>query len=297
MERVRLIVLNFNTASLTIKLVSNLQKQQYNNFEIVVVDNSSSIHDQQLLTDSLPSSIYLIMSKTNLGYSGGNNLGMRYISEVNPDYYFILNSDVAIKDDFLIQKLVEGFKIQSSLPIFAQSPLINTLSSQKPVGLQIQVRRLLSPLKLFLLSFSLCKKLLPGSFNSFIYNSEMPFDNKYMICDSINGAAFMVKADFMKSIDYLDDNVFLYHEEMILAKQINDNRGACLLNGFLQVDHFQGVSTGSNLSHFDAKMERLKFHSEAYFFRKYLYVNPIIILLFKFFKGLELQLKLLFFRT
>lgn len=291
MERVRIIVLNYNTANLTIKLINKLQRQVYDYFEIIVVDNSCAIDQQELLDSFLPSSIFFIKSKTNLGYSGGNNLGMKYSSGFEPDYFLILNSDLEIADNFLIQKLVNGFKIHSSLPIFAQSPLINTLSNKKPVGLQIQVRKLLSTLKLYLLSFSLFKKLFPIFFNSFVYKSEMPFENKYMICDTINGAAFIIKAEFMRNINYLDQNVFLYHEEMILGKQIQNAGGICLLNGFTEVSHLQGCSTKSSANQFNVKMERYKYLSEAYFFAEYLKINKFSIKIFMTLKEIELYLK------
>lgn len=294
--RVRVIILNYNTAELALKLVKILLRQSYNNFEIVVVDNNSSISDQLLLAARLPDSIIFIQSKTNLGYSAGNNLGMKYSSQMIPDFYLILNSDLEFNDTFLIQKLVSGFDFHSSLPILAQSPLVNTVSINKPVGLQIQVRKLLSPPLLYLLSFSLFKKLFPYFFKSFIYKSQMPFDSKFMICDSINGAAFMIRANFMRSNNYLDENVFLYNEEMILAKQIRNSKGKCILNGFLHINHLQGASTGSSLNMFNVKMERLKYQSDAYFLYKYLQVNIFFIYIFKMLKELELQVKVLLYK-
>ncbi|WP_439504221.1 glycosyltransferase family 2 protein [Sediminibacterium sp.] len=295
MLRVRTIVLNYNTATLTLALVNSLLLQKYNNLEIIVVDNNSNNNDKQLLSSSLPASVYFIQSNSNLGYSGGNNLGMKYNSGFLPDLFFILNSDLQIDDFFLIQKLVDGFNKYSFIPVVAQSPLVNTLSNSKPIGRQIQVRKLLSPFLMYLLSFSLFKWLTPFFTNSLIYQSQMPFENKYLICDSINGAAFIVSSDFMRINKYLDENVFLYFEEMILAKQIQNYGACCLLNGFVQIKHMQGASTGSSLKNYNPAMERIKYNSEAYFFNKYLDISPFFTNIFTFLKELELQLKLIFY--
>lgn len=291
MPRVRIVVLNYNTAILTIDLVNNLVKQNYDEYEIVVVDNNSLYSDQQLLSTTLPNSITLIQSKVNLGYSAGNNLGMKYNSGFSIDYFLIMNSDLQLDDIFFIKKLILGFEMNISMPILAQSPLVDTQSCAKPIGIQIQARKLLSPVMLYFLSFSLFKIIFPRIFNTYIYADKMPFENKYLVTDSINGAAFMIKAEFIKSINYLDENVFLYHEEMILAKQIHDCGGKCLLNGFLQIKHIQGAATKSNLKQFNGKMERLKYQSEAYFFLSYLKIHWTLIVFFKFLKKVELSLK------
>ncbi len=290
-ESVRVIILNYNTAEYTINLVSKIKNQTYTILEIVVVDNNSEVSDYLYLLNHLPKDICLIKSVSNLGYSAGNNLGFKFDSSNPVDYFLVLNSDLIVDDCDLINKLVQGFKINSSSPIFATSPLVKTTHFHAPAYWQIQVRKLLSTGQLFLLSFSIFKKLFPSIFKKYIYFEEMPFNNKYLIADTINGAAFMISRNFLESINYLDENVFLYHEELILGKQIQNAGGVCVLNGYTEVAHLQGVSTKSTPKSLNLEMERHKYLSEAYFFEEYLHINNLLVKVFCLLKEVELFFK------
>lgn len=290
-ESVRIVVLNYQTAAETIALVKQLEQQVFANLEIVVVDNDSSTEDQAILSQSLPKSIHLVFSDTNLGYAGGNNLGLQLQTGQRPDYQLVLNSDISISDPLFVQKMVDGFKIESQKNIFASSPLVNTSSSLLPIGYQIQVRKLLAPYQMIWLSFSLFKKISPKLFKKFVYGAEQPYDHKYLFCDTINGAAFMIEQSFLQQNGYLDQGTFLFHEELILGKQIQEAGGTCLLNGQASVDHQQGLSTGSNKKQFNAAMERHKYQSEIHLYQKYYQLSPIGLKLFGLLKEIEIQAK------
>lgn len=288
---VRIVILNFNTALYTIDLVTKIKCQTYPNFHIVVVDNNSDLEDYHFLLNNLPDSVHLIQSPKNGGYSAGNNLGFKYNSGKLVDFFLVLNSDLIVDDIHLLEKLVTGFKLNSNKPIYASSPLVNTSHTNQPSHSQIQVRKLLNRFQLLFLSFSIFKKLFPTLFKKFIYYSEIPFSNKYFFCDTINGAAFMISRIFLESINYLDENVFLYHEELILGKQIQNAGGVCVLNGYTEVTHLQGVSTKSTPKSLNLDMERHKYLSEAYFFEEYLHISKFFVKVFCFLKELELLFK------
>jgi len=290
-ECVRIIILNYNSALYTINLVSKIQRQSYSNFHIVVVDNCSDLDDYHLLLNSLPDSVYLIKSPINGGYSAGNNIGFKFDAGKSVDYFLVLNSDLIVDDIHLIKKLLASFKLNSIKPIYASSPLVNTANNHFPSHSQVQVRKLLNRFQLLFISFSLIKKILPSVFKSYIYFDEMPFLNKYVYCDTINGAAFMISRIFLESNNYLDENVFLYHEELILGKKIQIAGGLCVLNGYTEVTHLQGISTKSSLGQFNVIMERQKYLSEAYFFTKYLKMNMLIVKIFCILKEFELYFK------
>jgi len=232
MKFVRIVILNYNSSKYCIDLIGMLRNQIYDAFEMVVVDNSSREDQVNILKAQVPSDVHLLLLEQNLGYSGGNNAGMRYDSGKSADYFLILNDDVIIDDPRFIEKLVNSFSEPSSQEIIAVSPLTDTVLTNKPVEYQIQVRKILAPLELLIISFALLNKIFAKTFKRFIYQEQMPYANKYMFCDSINGCAFMVKAPFMYQQNFLDDHVFLFHEELILGKQILNAGGTCMLNGY-----------------------------------------------------------------
>lgn len=273
-----------------------LLQQNYQAFEIVVVDNKSDIQDFFLLQSTLPASVFLIQSTANKGYSGGNNLGIKLDTGKQIDYHLVLNNDIEISDLNFIRKLVNSFYQSLEKPVYAVSPLVNTIKSKLPAHSQIQVRRILQPHQLMLLSFSLFKKLFKNLFDHYIYRDCQPYSNQLMPCDTINGAAFMISNAFMHSINFLDESVFLYHEEMILGKQIQEQGGTCLLNGCIEVAHHQGVSTHASFGQFNMQMEKFKISSEAYFLSKYLGVHAIKVKIFSMLKMGELYCKYIYFK-
>lgn len=291
MKFIRIVLLNYNSSKYTIDVIKNLDKQSYKNYEVVVVDNASKKSERQLLKDNLPKSILCIYADKNKGYSSGNNLGMRIKTAAEPDYYFVLNNDVIIEDDTLLDKLVASFNMVSAKKIIAISPLVNTLSTKLPLEKQIQVRRVLPSFQLFFVCCTIFKLFTKNSFAQYVYKQEMPYTNNYLACDSINGAAFIVEADFMKSNNYLDEGTFLFFEEVILGRQILDAGGTCLLNGKTSLKHLQGMSTKSTAQKLNVQMEKYKRQSELYYFQKYCGLNAFSSMLYIFFKKIEVLLK------
>lgn len=291
MKFIRIVILNYNSSQYTLDIIKNLETQSYKNYEIVVVDNASKESERQLLKANLPKSILCIYADTNSGYSIGNNLGMRIKIAVEPDYFFVLNNDVIIEDDFLLEQLVASFNWVGPKKVIAISPLVNTLSTKLPLEKQIQVRRVLPTSQLFFVCCTIFKLVTKKSFAQYVYKHEMPYINNYLACDSINGAAFIIEADFMVKNNYLDEGTFLFFEEVILGRQILDAGGTCLLNGKTSLQHLQGMSTKSSVQQLNVQMEKYKRESELYYFQKYCGLNAFYSMFYIFFKKVEVLLK------
>ncbi|HSJ66273.1 MAG TPA: glycosyltransferase family 2 protein, partial [Anditalea sp.] len=102
---VSIISINYNQSQLTIEMIRSLKKISYPNYEIIIVDNASPSEDPQLIADAYPD-VTLIRSKENLGFSGGNNIGIR---AAKGEYFLFLNNDTEVESDFL-EPLVDHFK-------------------------------------------------------------------------------------------------------------------------------------------------------------------------------------------
>ncbi|TAL40796.1 MAG: glycosyltransferase family 2 protein [Chitinophagaceae bacterium] len=87
------IIINYNTFQLTCNCIQSLyEKIKEVEFEIVLVDNASSECDPQLFKQKFPG-IKLVVSETNTGFTGGNNLG---IDHAKGEYLLLLNSDTEL---------------------------------------------------------------------------------------------------------------------------------------------------------------------------------------------------------
>jgi GT2 family glycosyltransferase len=102
-----ILILTYNGKELLKDSISSYLANDYGSFEVVVIDNGSSDGTQEYVLSNFPG-VHFIRSETNLFYSGGFNLGLKYAFEENKaDYVLITNNDV-LADKHLITALVEA---------------------------------------------------------------------------------------------------------------------------------------------------------------------------------------------
>jgi len=101
---VSVIVLNYNAGELLVNCINSLKKSSHTNLEIIVVDNISSDYSQKKCKEKFPE-IKLIQNNKNLGYCGGNNVG---IKEAKGEFIIILNPDTILQDD-CINELISAY--------------------------------------------------------------------------------------------------------------------------------------------------------------------------------------------
>jgi GT2 family glycosyltransferase len=102
---VSIITINYNQLRMTCELLDSLRKLTYPNVEIIVVDNNSAENPTSVISVNYPE-VKLIVSNENLGFAGGNNLG---IKTSKGDYLLFLNNDTEVHPGFL-EPLVKLFE-------------------------------------------------------------------------------------------------------------------------------------------------------------------------------------------
>jgi hypothetical protein len=90
--RVAVIILTWNRVSDIVTCLESFADVHYPNLEVVAVDNASADDTVATVRERFPWAT-LIVNDDNLGYVGGNNIGIRYALAHGADYVFILNSD------------------------------------------------------------------------------------------------------------------------------------------------------------------------------------------------------------
>lgn len=98
--RVFCVVLNYRHAEDTLRCVKALRGSRYRRLFPVVVDNASGDGSTERLRAELPA-VPLISSPENLGYAGGNNLGIRHALERDADHVWIVTPDCFVEPDTL----------------------------------------------------------------------------------------------------------------------------------------------------------------------------------------------------
>ena len=97
---VAIIVLNWNNAIDTLACLDSLEMIKYPAYSVLVVDNGSTDDSVAQIKAALPR-IEILETGENLGYAGGNNVGIRHALAQGADYVCMLNNDVTVAPDFL----------------------------------------------------------------------------------------------------------------------------------------------------------------------------------------------------
>ena len=104
---ISIIIVNYNGKKWLEKCLDSLFNQTYKEFEIILVDNNSSDDSIEFLNAkySNRNNLKIVRSDKNLGFAGGNNLGVKNSSG---QYILLLNNDTWVEDDFL-ERLIEFY--------------------------------------------------------------------------------------------------------------------------------------------------------------------------------------------
>lgn len=96
---ISIIIVSFNTKDLIVNCINSIVKHTKNiNYEIVVVDNNSTDGSPEMLKKLKLKNMSIVVSKTNLGFTGGNNLG---IKKAKGKYILFLNSDTLLESNVI----------------------------------------------------------------------------------------------------------------------------------------------------------------------------------------------------
>lgn len=106
LPRISVVILNWNGRDDTIRCLSSLVGLTYRNHEVIVVDNGSNDDSVAAVRASFPS-VHIIETGKNLGYAGGNNVGIRWALACGAEYILILNNDTVV-DPGLLGALVRA---------------------------------------------------------------------------------------------------------------------------------------------------------------------------------------------
>lgn len=95
-----IIVLNWNGREDTLDCLASVRNIDYSHFSVLVVDNGSEDNSVDAIRYSFPE-VSIIETGKNLGYAGGNNVGMRWALERGADYILLLNNDTVVDTGLL----------------------------------------------------------------------------------------------------------------------------------------------------------------------------------------------------
>jgi len=225
LPKVSIITVNFNQSAVTIELLESLKRLSFKDFEVIVVDNAS-LDDPTPIIKNAYSQAIVIRSKKNLGFAGGNNLG---VEACKGEFLFFVNNDAELVAD-CIEKLLALF---DSIPnLGAVSPkLCYYLPNQKPDIIQYAGATEVHPLT------GRNKTIGAGDSDIGQYSKAMPTAYAH-------GAAMMVPVKVIETVGKMPDSFFLYYEELDWCEQIKRAGFQIFIEPNALVYHKESMSVG-----------------------------------------------------
>jgi GT2 family glycosyltransferase len=103
-EDIAIVILNWNQYEDTAECLTSLRRVHHPAFRTVMVDNGSTDGSPEKLQKEFPE-LNVIRNQENLGYVGGNNLGISFALETEAQYILLLNNDTVVDSEFLSELL------------------------------------------------------------------------------------------------------------------------------------------------------------------------------------------------
>ena len=251
MARIRVVIVNYKTAVLTIACLRSLlpEVRADAQIEVVVVENASG--DGEAIARAIrehgwESWASLIVAERNGGFSYGNNRGIEGALQraLPPDYFLLLNPDTEVRPG-AIQALVSYMDMHKNIGI-AGSSYENEDGSEWPIAFRFHTAwsQFEQAIRLGLVSKLLNRRLVARTMG-----------NESAQTDWVAGASMMVRREVIESIGLMDEGYFLYFEEVDFCLRALRAGWSCWYVPQSRIMHISGQSTG--VSGKDRKLKRM----------------------------------------
>lgn len=266
MKKLAIVIINWNSYEVTRTTILSLRKTTFTIYDIILIDNYSTDGSIELLEKEFMD-IVILKSNENLGFAGGNNIGIQYSIEQGYEFTMLLNNDVEVESNFL-------------------EPLVSHLDCNQEIGA-------VQPLIYFhhdrtLIWNAGCK------YNSWLgitiskgYNQRDKDQNerfKDKKIDWITGCAFMVRTNILKEVGALNTKFFIYYEDVDLSFRIKKAGYQLAYVPQSIIYHIAGVSHKSKEKtkegYISSKVHYLNSRNRIWFLKKYvkIYAIPTVLL-------------------
>ena len=235
--KLSIIIVNYNTYNLTKQAIESIIKEHHNfNYEIILIDNASSdgsIYKLQykfrniLVTQKLR----ITINKDNLGFAKANNIGIKL---AKGKYILLLNSDTVLKENCLEKCITQMEKDKNIGALGCKVILANgELDHACKRGFPTPKASLYYFLKLH-------KK---NALKYGQYNALHLDENEIGEIDCLTGAFMLMPKLVFEEVGGLDEDFFMYGEDIDLCYKIKDRGYKILYYPEAQIVHYKGGSS------------------------------------------------------
>lgn len=240
--RVYIILVNWNGWQDTLDCLASLEGLDYADYEVLVVDNGSTDDSVVRISGARPH-VRLLETHDNLGFAGGNNVGVGLALQEGADYVWLLNNDTTVAADALsalvrTAEATEQFGVAGSKIYYAAEPerLWFAGGEFSPYGWTIHRGM--------------------NEVDSGRYDQEAP-------TNYVTGCSMLVAISTIREVGLMDEDYFLYWEEVDWCARIGRSGRAIIFEPKSIVWHKVGSSIGGEENPVKARYEgrnRVRFY-------------------------------------
>ena len=222
---IAVIILHYNRLAETRACCLSLLRQTLAPTAVIVVDNGSTEHTHETLLDTCPEGVEVLDAGSNLGFAGGNNLGIRHVLErPGVEHVLLLNNDTEAPAD-----LLERMAAALDDP---QVGLVGTPMVEGPGRVPVAAgKRLLWP-------FALPVAAAPGG-----------------RVDYLSGACLLIRGDVLHRVGLLDEGFFFFFEDADYSRRVLRAGWRLAIVGGTPLFHY-GSATIARLGEMQARAYR-----------------------------------------
>jgi len=229
------VIVSYNTRDLTMRCIESLKNVKYPTHSIVVVDNGSSDGSEDVIRATYRD-VTVIQTHNNLGYTGGNNIGIIHALSTKSDYVLILNPDTIVINYHFITEMVAYLSENSDVGI---------------VGPRVFLREFGNIQNTVLFEPSLKRNI--ENWFRFRIDPEFAHLSKDNIVEAevLNGVCLLIRSQCLREIGLFDDNIFMYIEDIDMQHRARANGWRIQylpINSIIHVQKETGYNMISNVS-------------------------------------------------
>lgn len=255
------LILHYYAIDETINCVNSIKEMiNTTNYVIVIVDNNSLNGTGKILKDKYKDdeNVIVILNKTNLGFSGGNNVGFMKLKELKCDFIVMTNNDVLFLTKNFDKKIIEEYKDSKFAVMGPKIYDINdnlTFSNKSVTNIKkIKKDLVFLHVCLMLTRLRLIKLFIKKNENNVIDIDEAQKKHFDVV---LHGCCWIFSDIYIIKFDGIDNKTFLYGEEDLLYIRLKKNNLISVYNPEISIKHLEDVSTNLSEKNFYEKKKKM----------------------------------------
>lgn len=256
-----MIIIHYNDYDSLKSLMDNIKDYKVLD-KIIIYDNNSNKDIKSKLKKLNNNNIEVIFNSENKGFSYAiNEASKALINEFKECNIIISNSDIIIDKEEDIKELIKILNNKKTglvAPTIVEGTNLNR-GWRQPSPFLDSMMNIVGIHRFFR--------------KKYIMYNEGHYEKDTSIVEVASGCFFLIKSNTLREINYLDDNLFLYYEENVLARKLQVKKKNIVIANNILIIHNHSVSIDKNMK----KLQKLKQQKKSQYYFQVQYNDANLI--------------------